>query len=772
MGGMEKSRGFALRAVAVAAAILIVLVMGTPAPRALAQSILAGGFIEDIRVEGTQRIEDNSVRSYMNIKSGDPFDPVRLDQSLKAIYATGLFADVTLRRENNILIVAVVENPIINRIAFEGNKRIEDEALLAEIQLRPRLVFTRTKVQRDAQRVLEVYRRSGRFAATVDPKVIQLDQNRVDLVFEVTEGPLTTIDGIHFIGNSVFSDGRLSGVVTTSEHGIFSFLSTTDTYDPDRLTFDRELLRRFYLAEGYADFKVISVVAELTESRQGFIVTFTVEEGERYKFGAIDVSTSLRNLDTDTLGEELSIVEGDWYDAGLVDETIDLLSQKVGDLGFAFVEIRPKVEKDSETRVIALTFEISEGPKVYVERIDIEGNIRTLDRVVRREMLLVEGDAFNTTRLRRSRQRIQNLGFFRVAEVETEPGSLPDRTVIKVKVEDQSTGDFSFGFGFSSSQGPIGNIGVRERNLLGRGQDARVSLNVAGSATELDLSFTEPYFLDRNVAAGFDAFRTRVERDESSFDLERIGGSLRAGYNLSEDLRHVVRYTAEYRDISDVGNADSLIIQAEEGSNIRSVIGNELRLDKRDNRFDPRKGYQVAFGADFSGVGGDVRFIKSTLEGAYHYTFLDDVTITTKGELGGLVGLGEDTSVVDRFFRGGGTPRGFEFGGIGPRDATTNDALGGKYLYSGTVEMSVPIDVADEFDIRGRLFTDVVAVWAADDLGTGAPINSSASPRLVVGAGISWNSPFGPIIVDLGFPLVKESFDEKEILSFSFGTQF
>lgn len=739
---------------------------------ARAQSILSGGLIEEIRVEGTQRIEPETVRSYMLINPGQPFDAQRLDKALKSIFATGLFADVTLRREGNVLIVRVVENPIINRIAFEGNKRLEDDELADEIELRPRVVFTRTKVQQDAQRLLEIYRRSGRFAATVEPKVIQLEQNRVDLVFEINEGPLTAIRSINFIGNKAFSDGTLRDEITSDEYSFWNFLSTSDTYDPDRLTFDRELLRRFYLSEGYADFRVLSVVAELTADRENFIVTFTIEEGQRYRFGAIGLTTTLRNLDPESLRGEVTTEEGDWYDAEEVEETIESLTEIVGDLGYAFVDIKPNIKRDRENLTIDLTYEIQEGPKVFVERIDIKGNIRTLDKVIRREFRLVEGDAFNSSKLKRSRTRIKNLGFFRSVTVDNEPGSTSDRTIVSVTVEEQATGDLSFGVGISSEDGPIGNVAIRERNLLGRGQDLRMSLTLAGSASEADISFTEPYFLERNLSAGIDLYGVIDEQDESSFEERRIGGSLRLGFDLTEKLRQVVRYTFENRKISDIDDDASLLIKAEDGTTNRSSIANELSYDTRDSRFDTRFGYIVRLRTEYAGVGGDVNFVKTRFGGSYDYTFGKNWTIGYRGEVGAILGIGEDTRVSDRFFLGGTNPRGFEFAGIGPRDADTDDSLGGNYFYTNTVELKFPLGLPEELDVRGRLFTDVAAVWDVDDLGLAVDIDDSANPRVTVGAGLSWNSPFGPLVIDVGFAVIKEDFDETELLSFSFGTQF
>jgi outer membrane protein insertion porin family len=738
-----------------------------------AQSILSGGRIGEIRIEGTQRIEAATVRSYMRVNPGDPFDPVRLDDSLKNLFATGLFADVRLERDGDTLVVVVAENPIVNRIAFEGNDRLDDETLLQEIELRPRVVFTRTKVQSDTNRLLEIYRRSGRFAATVEPKVIQLEQNRVDLAFEIDEGPLTSIRAINFIGNREFSDSTLRDEVTTVEASFWNFFTSADTYDPDRLTFDRELLRRFYLNQGYADFRVVSVVAELTQDQQDFIVTFTVEEGPRYRFGAIDLQTTLRNLDPEVLRSEVTTEEGDWYDASEVDRTIEVLTDEVGNLGYAFVDIRPRVERDRENLTIAIVYDIQEGPKVFVERIDVEGNVRTLDRVIRREFRLVEGDAFNTSKLRRSRQRVQNLGFFRTVTVDNEPGSAPDRTIVKVAVEEQSTGDVTFGAGFSSADGPIGNIGLRERNLLGRGQDLRLGFTLAGAATELDFSFTEPYFLDRNLAAGVDLYRSTNDRDrQSSFEEERIGGSLRGGFNITEELRNVVRYTLENRDITDVDNDASLLVRSEEGATVRSGISNELIYDTRDSRFDPREGFITSLRTEFFGLGGDVTFARTSASAGYYFSVAEDYTLSVRGSGGTMIGIGEETRSSDRFFKGGNQPRGFEYGGIGPRDRNTDDALGGKNFYTGTVELSFPLNLPFDVDVRGRLFTDVGAAWGIDDNSIPITLDDSSAPRVTVGTGISWDSPFGPVVVDLGLAVVKEDFDETEIFSFSFGTQF
>ena len=754
------------------ALFLFLLIISGPNGEAGAQTLVDGGRIEAIRIDGAQRIEPATVRSYMRINPGEEFDAAKLDDSLKSIFRTGLFADVTLSREGNILVVRVVENPIISQVAFEGNQRIDDDILGNEVQLRSRLVFTRAKAQQDTLRILDVYRRSGRFAATVEPKVIQLDQNRVNVVFEIDEGPPTLLRSINFIGNRAFSDSNLRDEITSAEYSFWNFLTTTDTYDPDRLAFDQDLLRRFYRNEGFADFTVLSAVAELTEDREGFIVTFTIEEGELYEFGTLDFDTTLRNVDPEILRQYVTFEEGERYNASEVEATANAVADFLGDQGFAFVEANPIVDRDAENRRINLTLQIEEGEKVFVERIEIEGNIRTVEEVIRREFLLSEGDAFNVTKLRRSRERIQRLGFFATVDLEERQGSQPDRAIVKTTVEEQSTGNLSFGIGLSSATGPIGQIGIQERNLLGRGQDLRVTFRLAGSESQIRIGFTEPYFLDRRISAGFDLFRISQDRDESDFELERIGGGVRFGYTLAPNIRHVVRYTASYSDTKGINNDTSAVIRAEQGTDIRSTLGSEFRYDTTDSRFDPRRGAFGSLRTDLGGLGGDVRFIKTEAEAAWFYTIEDNWTLSLRGGLGNVTGIADEVSVQERFFKGAPDPRGFEFGGIGPRDLSNNDALGGENFYTGTAEISFPLGLPQDIDIRGRLFSDIGSVWDVDDFGTGASIEDSSAPRIAVGAGFSWNSPLGPFIIDFGFPIVDKSFDEKEVFSFSFGTQF
>ncbi|WP_297003480.1 MULTISPECIES: outer membrane protein assembly factor BamA [unclassified Thalassospira] len=760
----------------VKAAVVIAALLGGTAPLIVPVAVHAqSGIIRDIEVEGNNRIESATVNAYLTVAPGDSYDIQKINSSLKALFSTGLFADVSFSFNQGILRVNVVENPIINRIAFEGNQRLDDETLGAELQLRPRVVYTRTKVQADVQRVLELYRRSGRFAATVEPKVIQLDQNRVDLAFEIDEGDATGIRKINFVGNKAFDDGELSDVIRTTESAWWKILTADDNYDPDRVTFDRELLRRFYLAAGYADFQVLSSVAELTPDRSDFFVTYTVSEGQRYQFGEINVVSQIDKIEPETLMPLIEIESGEWYNATLVDDAVDALADRVGDQGYAFIDIRPNVERNREAGTIDITFNIAEGPKVYVERINVVGNVRTLDEVVRREFRLVEGDAFSSSKMQRSRQRIENLNFFKSVDVKTLPGSSPDQTVIEVDVEEKSTGEFSIGAGYGTDNGAFGQLGIRERNLLGKGQDLRLNFTLGSTDQQVDLSFTEPYFLDREIAAGFDLYRREEDnQDESSYDEEQTGGRLRAGFRYNEELSHSFRYTLESNSYSNIDAADaSRLLLAEETDFVESVIGHTLTYDERDSTISPTEGYFARLSNDVAGLGGDESYLRTRVEGGYYYP-LDrehEWVLSTRGATGYIFGFDDDTRISQRFMVGGANLRGFEAAGVGPRDIATGDALGAKMYYTGSVQMDFPLGTPDEFALTGRIFSDFGSSQDVDGARPGE-IYDTGTLRSSVGVGVGWESPFGPIGVDISQAITKEDHDKEEMFRLNFGTRF
>ncbi len=732
----------------------------------------ASSTITEIQVDGNRRIEAATVQSYLLFSVGSPYNRSRVDKSLKALFNTGLFADVSIRRDGSTVIIAVVENPIINRLAFEGNLRIEDGILNAEVQLRPRVVYTRARVQNDVQRIITVYRRSGRFAAVVEPKVIQLPSNRVDLVFEINEGEETGIRKIRFIGNKKFSDDRLLGQISTTETRWYNLLSDDDTYDPDRLTYDRELLRKYYLSKGYADFRVVSAIAELTPDRDGFFISFAVDEGKQYTFGEIDVESEIKDLQPEAVRALLTTFEGETYDATAIEETIQILTFELGRLGYAFVNVRPMVKRDKETLTISINYQIKKSPRVYVERINITGNVRTLDHVIRREFRLVEGDAFNTALLRRTKSRIRGMNFFEKVEITQDEGSSPDKTIVNVDVQEKSTGELSVGAGFSTQDSVSADLQIRERNLLGKGQDLRFKISLGADTQQIDLGFTEPYFLDKNLRAGFDIFSLRDDRqDESGYDLERLGFKLRTGFPITENVSASINYSLINENVSDVNPGASQVIIDAEGELLTSAVGYKVSFNHLDDSLLPTEGYKYTFGQTYSGLGGDVYSISSNADYIHFFPLLDDdVVLSLGGDVGYIFGLGEDVRLSQRFNLGGNSFRGFEKSGIGPRDTDSGDALGGNAYIVGKAEVRFPMGFPDEFGLIGRSYVNVGTLTGIDE--NDPDIVDSSGIRASAGVGVNWTSPFGPLQVNVSYPFIKEDHDKDEVFQIEFGTRF
>ncbi len=751
------------------------LVVTIPFVSSKAQSYYtaSGRAINEIRVTGTERIEATTVLTYLDVKVGDKMDDETLDRALKSLFATGLFADVNLHQRGNVLEVEVAENPVINQIAFEGNERIDDDALLAEIQLRPRQVFTRTKVGNDVNRLYQVYRRNGRFSVSIDPKAIKLDQNRVDLVFEISEGDVTKTKGIRFVGNKRYDDDKLRSVISTKETHWYSFFSTSDRYDPDRLSYDQELLRRFYLSQGYADFNIVSANAELSKNKDYFYITVALEEGQRYRIGNVTIKSQLRNFDAEQLRPSITIEPKDWYDADEVQKTVDALTDKLGDLQYAFVNVRPDIIRNREGQTVDVVFEINETPRVFVERVNINGNVRTLDKVIRREMEVVEGDPFNRSKLAKSEKAIRDLGYFENVSVKPMQGSAPDKTVLDVDVTEQSTGELSVGAGFSTNDGPLADFRIRERNLLGKGQDLLLATTIAGKRTEFDLSFTEPYFLDRDFSAGFDLFHvTRDLQDESSYDQRKTGGVARFGFPLSENWRQVLKYRYERNEIMDVSASASRYIRDQEGLRETSAVAQRLTYDNLDSKLFPTNGLSAWLDTELAGLGGDAEYLSGKVGASYYYPVMDNVVFNLLGETGAIQGLRDkDVEINERYFLGGSTLRGFEQAGLGPRDVSTDDSLGGNFFYRGSAEVSFPLGLPEELGIKGHAFTDFGSIWEIDEP-SDPNVKDINSLRATGGVGVSWRSPLGPIRVDLATPYLEEEFDKDEIFRFNFGTRF
>ena len=742
------------------------LIVTNPTPAWSAQTI------KRIEINGAQRIEETTISSYMDLKVGDKIDSASTDKALKSLFSTGLFADVKVDNKNGVVTINVVENPVINKIVFEGNDKIKNDELLSEVQLRARQVFTRTKIQSDVVRLNQLYRRQGRFSVSIQPKIIRLDQNRVNLVFEIQEGKVTKVKSIRFVGNKVYSDDKLRSVISTKESVWYRFLSNSDRYDQDRLSYDRELIRNYYLKQGYADFQILSAIAELSGKKDSFFVTFSVEEGERYKIGKASIQSALRDFDASVLNSEIKLEEGDWYNAEKVKKSVENMTGTLGDLQYAFVDIRPEIHRDHVQKTIDIVFYINETPRVFVERINVNGNIRTLDKVVRREMTLVEGDPFNRSKIAKSERNIKNLDFFELVNIDVSQGSAPDRTIVDVDVEEKSTGDLSVGAGFSTTDGPLADFRIRERNLLGKGQNLELGAVIAGERTQFDLSFTEPYFLNRDLSAGFDLYHTTTDyQDESSYDQKRTGGALRIGYPLSENWRQTLSYKILKNEITDVDDDASHYIREQEGERTTSAVAQRLVYDTRDSVFMTTTGMTYWLKSEVAGLGGDAKYVSAETGASYYYPISDQWILNILGETGAIGAYGgKDVEINERFFLGGSKLRGFESSGIGPRDTSTKDALGGNYFYRGSAEMSFPLGLPKELGIRGHAFSDFGSLYDLDE--SGANIVDESSLRATAGVGLSWRSPLGPIRIDFALPYLKEDYDEEEHFRFDFGTRF
>jgi outer membrane protein insertion porin family len=835
--------------------------------------------IKTLSVAGQQRLEPDTVLSYTKLRQGQPYTRESLDQALRDLYETELFADVQISgAETGDIVIQIKENPVINRIVLEGNKRLKEDKIKPEIKLSPRQIYTRSKVRADVARIIELYRRQGRFAATVEPKMVQLDQNRVDIVFEINEGPKSKVRQINIIGNEKFSDGELRGEMATKAARWYRLFSSGTSYDPDRLAYDQQKLRQFYLTNGYADFRVISAVAELTPDKQDFIITYVVEEGQRYKFGDVKVESDIRDLSSDSLTKLLPMKKGNWYNAKQVEDTVDQLNETAGLFGYAFADVQPDFNRDKDTLTMGINFHIANAPRVYVERVDINGNTLTQDKVVRREFRLNEGDAFNSFQVKRSKDRINSLGFFQdKLDVEQKPGSSPDRIILETNVEEKSTGELSLSAGFSSLERFIVSASITQRNFRGKGQELRASVNYSSYSKSVELGFTEPYFMDKNIALGGDIYRRDLNsfnyfnnNRNTTYEQTTTGFQIRAGVPITEYLSLALRYSLNLDDVTldrstyySTNAAGNLVCDPilagrylcdAIGKRTTSSVGYSLIFDNRDNRIRPTRGNSISLSQDFAGLGGSVKYVRTRLNAAKYWRVLGGFIFSVSGEGGyihSLEGARIDDSgnpvdkirLTDRFFLGEPQLRGFDIRGVGPRvkryyftnssadannvttysRATNNngisdDALGGRIYYLAHAELEIPLGAgAREMGLRPSIFVDAGAVAGLKDPallppfpgycdpGTtsatgstsvkagGTPVSPTCpstytfrsgsgfeeeyfgdtlKPRLSVGFGVNWNSPFGPFRIDIAKALLKEPGDDTKLITFNVGTQF
>jgi outer membrane protein insertion porin family len=730
-----------------------------------------------IIVKGNERLDEESILSYLNIpdiKKGS------LQKSLKKLYESDLILEAKIYKSGDKIIVEIKENPIVSEIKIIGNKKMEDEALQSEISLKKRAVFTKSKLQSDLKRLSDLYLKSGRFLTKIEPKIIQKDQNRVEVIFEIFEGPKAKIADINFIGNAAFNDQDLLDEVSTSKSKWWKFLSSSDSYDSDRIEFDKEKLRRFYGSKGYADFNVISSIAQIAPTKDKFFITFLMEEGPRYHVGEINIINHIAKFDESILNNKILVKTNKIFNSELVEKTVDDMVEVMSDKSYAFANVEPVLKRDHDKKIIDIDFVINESPRIYIDQIEIIGNTRTLDQVIRRELRMREGDPYNLNKINRSKQRLQNLGFFENVEFKTNRIENSNKVNLVVEVKEKKTGELNLGIGYSTVNKVTTNAGIRERNLFGTGQDIGINVQKAFSLFTTEINYTKPYFMGRAIDVGFDLFKYQMDkRNTLVYDQDSNGLVVRADYSMTEFLGHQVRYSINDQTISGISPYASVGIRNLAGTYMSSGVGQSFSYDRRDNKMNPRNGFYISISQDYNGLGGDINTLKHEgSAGAYIPTFSDNYILKFLARGGNIDGIGQDVRSNYGFFLGGNNFRGFEYAGMGPRALNSGygyggDVIGGKTYYVGTAEFMFPLGLPKELGINGILFSDNGTVTGVDNISKqNVQIADSGSIRSSYGLSIAWASPMGPIRLDFSKIAKKEYYDRTQAFRFSFGTSF
>ena len=771
---------------------LLVLVFSVVAPLGLpvfvADSALAATSA-NVVIEGSQRVERETILSYLQFDSNQTVNAVTIDESIKALFQTGLFSDVSITRRGGAVVVRVVENPLVNLVNFEGNAEIDDKTLQAEVEVKERMIFTKARVQSDTQRVIALYQAKGFYNVRVTPQLIRLPENRVNIAFNIDENGKTTVKAITFTGNHSFSDSTLRSAIVTKQKTWWNPLLKNDTYDADRLQYDKELIRRYYLKNGYADIQVTDASAHLTPDGSGFEINFALEEGPRYSVADVAVNVGQAKLDPSGLKKVVRTGSGDTYNASKVDKTVENLTLEASNQGFVFAKVEPQIDRDPANRKVNITYNISEGTRAYIERIDITGNTRTRDEVIRRELRLYEGDAYNRTLIERARRRLTALDFFSSIDFKEGPGSSPDKVVLNVAVVEKSTGSITFTIGYSSTDAVVGSVALAERNLFGKGLQASINTSLSYRKQQVDLSYTDPYFLGTSISAGFDLFANNTDNSNtSSYTTKQVGGALRTGFNLDEFSSVSFKYGLAYRKLDgvDINKAAPTII-TQQGVSYKSALGANYQYDDIDNPVDPTSGFRGQLQTELAGLGGSAQYLKAETHAYYFIPFLDEkVVLKLEGNAGAMVSLGNQISVQDRFFKGADTFRGFAISGVGPKQIGNdgnNYSIGAQDYAIGTVEATFPLGLPEQLGLSGEVFSDFGTVFNAPEIslaaGAGGCTNAGGCSvidavglRASVGAGVIWKSPFGPLRFELAYPIVKQKSDDTQYFRFSLGTKF
>lgn len=755
-----------------------VLSMGWASPVTLAHAQQVT--LSSIDIEGNARIGDAAILSRAGIAPGQSFDVAELNAALQRLNESGLFESVEFTPSGNRLVITVVEYPTINRINFEGNARINDDALSAIINSGERRVFNPAQVERDVAIIAEAYANEGRLAARITPRIIRLRDNRVDLVFEIFEGGNIEIERLSFVGNRAYSDGRLRRVLETKQAGVLRAFVRRDTLVADRIEFDRQVLRDFYLSRGYVDFRVNSVNAQLTEERDGYFLVFDVQEGQQFRIGQVSVASEITGADSEDYREIARIKPGIIYSPTLLERDIARMERQALRDGVDFLRVEPRVTRNDRALTLDVEYVITRGPRVFVERIDIEGNTTTLDQVIRRQFDSVEGDPFNPREIREAAERIRALGYFETSDVDTREGSTPEQVIVDVNVVEQPTGSLSFGASFSSSDGLGFAVRFSEDNFLGRGQNITANISTAEETRRYGISFTEPAFLGRDVAFGLNFDIAQTDSSYTSYETDRFLFRPSLTFPVAESARLQLRYSYEDAEMLPQDPATNGAIIGREiavGGQDSSALGYRYIYDSRINGLDPNITYLFEFGQDFAGFGGDATFIKTTARAVGETkVFQEEVTLRASLEGGHLSFSSGTNRAVDRFLLGTNAIRGFEPGGIGPRDLSVSDEdpLGGNIYIAARFEAEFPLGLPEEYGVLGGLFYDIGNLYDLSDvdLSGGTVVGEGGSFRHVIGFAILWNTPIGPLRFNFTEALRKEDYDRDQSFEITLNTTF
>jgi outer membrane protein insertion porin family len=725
--------------------------------------------ISDIQVNGNQRVSETTIRSYLPLEPGDDFSTAVLDSTIDRLFSTSLFSNVDIVNNKGVVTITVTENPIINRVTVEGNDVLDTDILVSQLGIEPRRVYTKKVALDGMQKLLEIYQLSGRYGASVVPVVIELENNRIDLIFEVDEGPLIKITSVQFNGNERFSDRKLKQVISSRSQRWWAFLSSSDKYDENRLDYDSRLLRQFYLSRGYADINIKRARGGLLPDRSGFAISFVLEEGPLYQFDKIEIVSKIENINADELDTALTFVSGDRYDVRKLEESLLAITNRLGNLGYAFVNVSPTIATDPDNGLLNIKISVDPSRKNYVERIEIIDNSRTADFVIRREMQLVEGDAYNNLKLQQSIRNIRNLGFFRDVSVKSKPGSTPEQSVIEVGVEEQSTGNLAVGIGYSSIDQSSFSFGIDEKNFLGTGRAIGFSSVISSKKSDFDVSISEPFFLGRNLSASASVYQNKVKG--TSVTIERRGFGVGFGFRAANSVYHNLTYNLAESE-TDTTDTTAASSTGEDGLKLlSSAVGYRLGIEKRDNRFDPTEGYFAEIAETYSGLGGDVTFLKSVVKGAYYVPIsFERFVLGARAEAGVVNGLGENITQSNRFLLGGNKIRGFDGSGIGPRDSSSNAAVGGNQYYAGSFEIISDAGLNPDLGMRWTFYADYGSVWGTD-YPTGVDGADDDSMRQSIGFGILWDTAIGPLSFYWADPISKQSYDALREFQFTIGTR-